>query len=149
MSGPLSSPTLLPPAWWDKGETEACFRRAIEVARGQGAKSWKLRATTSLARLLREQGRRDEAREMLAAIYGWFTEGFDRLDLTVTPLVASWSMIICLFRPRHPIEKHGAVRRRTPDHAPLVLPPLAAISSRMVCRSRPVSPLRSTPLCGG
>ena len=60
---------------------EAWFRKAIEVARGQEAKSWELRATTSLARLLREQGRAAEAREMLAAIYGWFTEGFDTPDL--------------------------------------------------------------------
>jgi predicted ATPase len=51
------------------------------VARGQGARSWELRATTSLARLLRDQGRRDEAREMLAAIFGWFSEGFDTPDL--------------------------------------------------------------------
>ena len=61
----------------DPEEAEACFRRAIEVAQRQEAKSWELRATTSLARLLREQGRVAEAREMLAAIYGWFTEGFD------------------------------------------------------------------------
>ena len=46
-----------------------------------GAKAWELRATTSLARLLAKQGRRDEARAMLAEIYGWFTEGFDTADL--------------------------------------------------------------------
>ncbi len=62
-------------------QAEECFRRAIEVARGQEARSWELRATTSLARLLRDQGRRDEAREMLAAVYRWFTEGFDTPDL--------------------------------------------------------------------
>src|SRR5216684_4504863 len=55
--------------------------RAIEIARRQEAKSWELRATTSLARLLEQQGRRDEARAMLAEIYGWFTEGFDTIDL--------------------------------------------------------------------
>ncbi len=78
-----SSPTLLPYKTWEKGgeEAEACFRHAIEVARGQEARSWELRATTSLARLLREQGRGAEGREMLAAIYGWFTEGFDTPDL--------------------------------------------------------------------
>jgi predicted ATPase len=64
-----------------KAEAESHFRQAIEVARLQNAKSWELRATTSLARLLAEQGRRDEARSMLAEIYGWFTEGFDAADL--------------------------------------------------------------------
>jgi predicted ATPase len=62
-------------------EAENCFRRAIEVARKQSAKSWELRATTSLAQLLARQGRRDEARAMLAEIYGWFSEGFDTADL--------------------------------------------------------------------
>jgi predicted ATPase len=62
-------------------EAQSCFERAIEVARKQSAKSWELRATTSLARLLRDTGRRDEARAMLADIYGWFTEGFDTPDL--------------------------------------------------------------------
>ncbi len=64
-----------------KEEAETFFRRAIEVARRQSAKSWELRATMSLARLLAKQGRRDEARMMLADIYGWFTEGFDTADL--------------------------------------------------------------------
>ena len=57
------------------------FRTAIEIARRQSARSEELRATTSLARLLAKQGRRDEARTMLAEIYGWFTEGFDTADL--------------------------------------------------------------------
>jgi predicted ATPase len=57
------------------------FGEAIELARRQGAKSWELRATTSLARVLRKQGRRDEARVMLTEIYNWFTEGFDTSDL--------------------------------------------------------------------
>jgi tetratricopeptide (TPR) repeat protein len=67
----------------DSNEAEArrCFERAIEVARKQSAKSLELRATTSLARLLASQGRRDEARAMLAEIYNWFTEGFDTADL--------------------------------------------------------------------
>jgi predicted ATPase len=63
-------------------KAEQCMRRAI--AAQQGAKSWELRATTSLARLLRDTGRRDEARAMLAEIYGWFTEGFDTHDLKDT-----------------------------------------------------------------
>ncbi len=57
------------------------FRTAIEISRKQHAKSWELRATTSLARLLEQQARRDEARMILAEIYGWFTEGFDTADL--------------------------------------------------------------------
>ena len=55
--------------------------RALAVARAQQAKSFELRAATSMARLWREQGKRDEARELLAPVYGWFTEGFDTLDL--------------------------------------------------------------------
>jgi tetratricopeptide (TPR) repeat protein len=64
-----------------KREAESCFRAAIEVARHQQAKSWELRATMSLARLLRNTNRRDEARAMLAQIYDGFTEGFDLPDL--------------------------------------------------------------------
>jgi predicted ATPase len=64
-----------------KEEAESYFRQAIEIARRQSAKSWELRATTNLARLLAAQGRSDEARTMLAEIYGWFTEGFDTADL--------------------------------------------------------------------
>jgi predicted ATPase len=62
-------------------EAQSCFQRAIEIARKQSAKSLELRATMSLVRLLDSQGRRDEARAMLAEIYGWFTEGFDTADL--------------------------------------------------------------------
>jgi adenylate cyclase len=62
-------------------QAESCFRRAIEVSSRQSAKSLELRATTSLARLLDKQGRRDQARQMLGEIYGWFTEGFDTADL--------------------------------------------------------------------
>jgi predicted ATPase len=62
-------------------EAERAFRAAIEVADQQAARSWELRATTSLARLLRDTNRRDEARVMLAEIYNWFTEGFDTADL--------------------------------------------------------------------
>jgi hypothetical protein len=65
----------------DQGEAEADFRRAVDVARSQQARSQELRATTSLARPLRDASRRDEARAMLAEIYGWFTEGFDTADL--------------------------------------------------------------------
>jgi hypothetical protein len=64
-----------------KEEAESYFRQAIEVARRRSAKSWELRATTSLARLLAEQGHHDEALTMLGEIYNWFTEGFDTADL--------------------------------------------------------------------
>ena len=62
-------------------KVEESFRSAIDIAREQKARSWELRATTSLARLLSKQGKRDEARAMLAEIYNWFTEGFDTADL--------------------------------------------------------------------
>jgi predicted ATPase len=62
-------------------QAEGSFHTAIEIAQVQLAKSWELRATTSLARLLDKQGKRDEARAMLAEIYNWFIEGFDTADL--------------------------------------------------------------------
>jgi len=62
-------------------EAEACFHKAIAIARQQQAKSWELRATMNLARLWQQQGKKDEAGQMLAEIYGWFTEGFDTKDL--------------------------------------------------------------------
>jgi predicted ATPase len=57
------------------------FERALAVARQQQARSWELRAAMSMARLWRDQGKRDEARDLIAPVYGWFTEGFDTLDL--------------------------------------------------------------------
>ena len=69
----------LPGADADRGATY--FKSALAVARQQQAKSWELRAAMSLARLWRDQGRREEARELLAPVYGWFTEGFDTRDL--------------------------------------------------------------------
>ncbi len=77
----LSGELLLMRDRSDCTEAQASFKRAIEVARRQGAKSLELRATRSLARLLRDTGCRDEARAMLAEIYNWFTEGFDTADL--------------------------------------------------------------------
>jgi predicted ATPase len=65
----------------DGAKASAHFERALEVARKQKAKSWELRAAMSVARLWRDRGRRDEARELLAPVYGWFTEGFDTIDL--------------------------------------------------------------------
>ncbi len=60
----------------EKAKAEEYFDRALEVARKQQAKSWELRAAMSMARLGRDQGKRDEARELLAPVYGWFAEGF-------------------------------------------------------------------------
>ena len=64
-----------------ESDAEASMRRAIAIAQRQEAKGWELRAATSLARLLRKQGRIAEAREVLAPVYNWFTEGFDTADL--------------------------------------------------------------------
>jgi predicted ATPase len=71
----LKSPTP------DAAKAEAYFERALSVARKQQAKSWELRAAISMARLWRDQGKPQKARELLAPVYGWFTEGFDTLDL--------------------------------------------------------------------
>ena len=65
----------------DAAQAQTHFERALAVAREQQAKSWELRAAMSMARLRRDQGKREEARELLAPVYGWFTEGFDTLDL--------------------------------------------------------------------
>jgi len=70
----MGEPSCLPQA-------ERCFQTALDIARAQSAKSWELRATMSLARLLATQNRRYQARAILTDIYGWFTEGFDTLDL--------------------------------------------------------------------
>ena len=77
----LKGELLLDRAASNAAQAEKSFRSAIEIAREQHAKSWELRATTSLARLLAKQRKRDKARTMLAEIYGWFTEGFDTPDL--------------------------------------------------------------------
>jgi predicted ATPase len=64
-----------------QSEAEACFFKAIEIARKQQAKSLELCATVSLARLWQQQGKHHKARNMLSEIYNWFTEGFDTKDL--------------------------------------------------------------------
>ena len=74
-----SSPRRLP--YPDPAKAEESFRTALAIAREQGTRGYELRAATSLARLWREQGRRAEARDLLAPVYGWFTEGFDTADL--------------------------------------------------------------------
>jgi predicted ATPase len=65
----------------NQAEAETCFQKAMSIAQNQSAKSWELRASTSLARLWQSQGKRDEARELLEPVYSWFTEGFDTADL--------------------------------------------------------------------
>jgi predicted ATPase len=65
----------------DAAKAQAYFDRALAVARQQQAKSWELRAAMNLARLWRDQGKVRQARELLAPVYGWFTEGFDTRDL--------------------------------------------------------------------
>jgi predicted ATPase len=71
----------LTPSTHAEAEAEACFLKAIEIAQKQQAKSLELRAAMSLSRLWQQQGKKQEARQMLAEIYGWFTEGFDISDL--------------------------------------------------------------------
>ena len=74
----------------DDGRAEIDFRTAMRIAAEQGAKLLELRAATSLARLWGEQGRRAEARDLLAPVYGWFTEGFDT-PISKTPRPSSTS----------------------------------------------------------
>jgi predicted ATPase len=77
----LQGELLLRQAVPDASQAAACFQQALDVARHQEAKSWELRAARSLARLWQQQGKQAEAYELLAPLYGWFTEGFDTADL--------------------------------------------------------------------
>ena len=77
IAGEIALKSLAP----DPEKAEAYFERALAVARQQQAKSWELRAAMSMARLWCDQGKRDESRDLIAPVYGWFTEGFDTLDL--------------------------------------------------------------------
>jgi predicted ATPase len=77
----LQGVLLLRQAPPDAAQAEACFQQALAIAGRQQAKSWELRTAMSLARLWQQQGKRAEAHELLAPIYGWFTEGFDTADL--------------------------------------------------------------------
>ena len=81
VSARLQGALLLQQAIPDAAQAEACFQQALAIARRQQAKSWELRAAMSLARLWQCQGKRDDARALLAPLYGWFTEGFDTADL--------------------------------------------------------------------
>ena len=77
----IAGEIALRPSEPDATKAANYFERALAVARQQQAKSWELRAAMSMARLWRDQGKRNEARDLLAPVYGWFTEGFDTLDL--------------------------------------------------------------------
>jgi predicted ATPase len=77
----LKGTLLLKQAIPEVSQAEACFQQALTIARRQQAKSWELRAAMSLSRLWQQQGKRAEAYELLAPLYGWFTEGFDTMDL--------------------------------------------------------------------
>jgi predicted ATPase len=65
----------------NQADAETCFHHALAIAQNQAAKSWELRAATSLARLWQQQGKCQEAYDLLASVYNWFTEGFDTADL--------------------------------------------------------------------
>jgi predicted ATPase len=77
----VANPRALIPHSQAEAEAEACLLKAIDIARKQQAKSLELRAVRSLSRLWQRQGKRDNARALLAEVYGWFTEGFDTVDL--------------------------------------------------------------------
>jgi predicted ATPase len=77
----LQGALLLQQAVPDAAQAETCFQQALDIARQQQAKSWELRAATSLARLWQSQGKRQDAYDVLASVYAWFTEGFDTADL--------------------------------------------------------------------
>jgi predicted ATPase len=77
----LKGELLLQQSSDNQAEAETCFHHALDIARSQQAKSLELRAATSLARLWHQQGKRQEAHDLLAPVYGWFTEGFDTPDL--------------------------------------------------------------------
>jgi predicted ATPase len=77
----LKGELLLRQAVLDAPQAEACFQQSLTIARRQQAKSWELRAALSLSRLWQQQDKRTEARQLLAEVYGWFTEGFDTPNL--------------------------------------------------------------------
>ena len=77
----LKGALLLPQSSGNAAEAETCFHQAITIAQSQQGKSLELRAATSLARLWQSQGKRQDAHNLLAPVYGWFTEGFDMADL--------------------------------------------------------------------
>jgi predicted ATPase len=88
----LTGELLLKQAVPDIHQAEVCFQQALDVARRQQARAWELRAATSLARLWQQHGKCQEGYDLLAPIYGWFTEGFDTADLQdAKALLDEWS----------------------------------------------------------
>jgi predicted ATPase len=83
-------------------EAEARFLKAIDIAQKQQAKSLELRAVMSVSRLWRQQGKNDEARQMLAEIYGWFTEGFDTKDLQEAKVLLDELTVFCQSEEKEP-----------------------------------------------
>ena len=96
-------------------EAEKCFHKAVEIAQHQQAKSLELRATVSLARLWQWQDKKDEARQMLAAIYGWFTEGFDTEDLQEAKALLQEQTEATLATSYCVVERHRYRIRRLPQ----------------------------------
>ena len=80
----LKGELLLQQSSDNQAEAERCFQQAIAIAQNQQAKSFELRTATNLARLWQQQGKRQEALDLLAPVYNWFTEGFDTVDLKDT-----------------------------------------------------------------
>ena len=89
----------------DAAKAEKYFERALAVARKQQAKSWELRAAMSMARLRRDQDNTQQARELLAPVYGWFTEGFDTRDLKEA------KALLDTLAPQHPSPTKPALAR--------------------------------------
>ncbi|MCA6109299.1 hypothetical protein [Bradyrhizobium cenepequi] len=77
----IAGEIALMPTELDAAKAQAHFERSLAIARGQQARSWELRAATSLARLWRDQGKPDDAKQLLVPVFGWFSEGFGTLDL--------------------------------------------------------------------
>ena len=88
----LQGELLLMQALPDEQQVETCFRQALDIARYQQAKSLELRAAMSLSRLWQHQGKTEPARQLLTAVYEWFTEGFDTADLQeAKALLEQWA----------------------------------------------------------
>jgi predicted ATPase len=83
----LQGALLLRQATPDVAQAEACFQQALAIARRQHAKSWELRAAVSLSRLWQQRDKHQEAYDLLAPVYEWFTEGFDTADLQETKVL--------------------------------------------------------------
>jgi predicted ATPase len=104
----LKGEMLLIQAIPDKAQAETCFQQVLAMARRQEAKALELRAAMSLSRLWQQQGKRDEARELLTPVYGWFTEGFDTADLQEAKALLdewSWFGLILVRQPNKRVQQ--------------------------------------------